>query len=116
MKRSTYLMTLVLAVMFFVFFPGAQSWAGKKIHQMTGDISAIDLAYNTVVVEVPLAGEKTFTVGGPLSSVAVLKKGNKSVSLEDFRVGDRVTVKWESTEQGHLILSLNAKQTSETQK
>ena len=109
MKRSAYLMTLVLAVMFFLSFSSAQSWAGKKIYQMTGDISAIDLAYNTVVVKVPLAGEKTFIVGGPLSSGAVLKKGSKPVNLEDFRVGDRVTVKWESTEQGHVILSLNAK-------
>jgi hypothetical protein len=115
MKRSAYLMTLVLAVMFFLSFSGSQSWAGERIYQMSGDITAIDLDYHTVVVEVPL-GEKTFTVGGPLSLKAVLKRDSKSVSLEDFRVGDRVTVKWEANEQGHIILSLNAKQTLETEK
>ncbi len=111
MKRSAYLMTLVLAVMFFLSFSGGQSWAHEKIYRMTGDISAIDLRYNTVVIEVPLAG-KTFTVGGPLSSKAVLKKGSRSVGLKDFRIGDRVTVKWEATTQGHLILALNAKRSS----
>jgi hypothetical protein len=108
MKRSTYIMTLALAVMFLLCFSSAQSWAGKRIYRMSGDITAVDLDYHTVVIEVPLGG-KTFTVGGPLSSKAVLKKGSQSVSLEDFRVGDRVTVKWEATEQGHIILSLNAK-------
>jgi len=115
MKRSACLMTLVLAVMFFLSFSGGQAWAHERIYRMSGDITAIDLKYNTVVVEVPLAG-KTFTVGGPLSSKAVLKKDKRSVGLEDFRVGDRVTVKWEATEQGHIILSLNAKRSSETQK
>ena len=38
-------------------------------------------------------GEKLFTVGGPLSSDAVLIRGRKSVGLVDFRTGDRVTVK-----------------------
>jgi hypothetical protein len=115
MKRSAYLMTLVLALMFFLSFSSTQSWAGKRIYQMSGDITAIDLDYHTVVVEVPLAG-KSLTVGGPLSSEAVLKRGSKSVGLEDFRVGDRVTVKWEIAEQGHIILSLTDKQTSETKK
>jgi hypothetical protein len=115
MKRTAYVMTLVLPVMFFLFFSSVQSWAGKRIYQMSGDITAIDLDYHTVVVEVPLGG-KTFTVGGPLSSEAVSKRGSQSVSLEDFRVGDQVTVKWEATEQGHIILFLNAEQASETKK
>ena len=108
MKRTPYFIPLVLAVIFSLSFSGAQSWAGGKKYKMTGDITAIDLAHNTVVIEVPLAG-KMFTVGGPLSSKAVLKKGGQSVGLADFRVGDRVIVIWEATEQGHLILSLKAR-------
>jgi len=87
---------------------GTQSLAGERIYQMVGDITAIDLEYKTVVVEVPLAG-KTFTVGGPLSSEAVLERGGQSATLADFQVGDRVTVKWEATGQGHVILLLRAK-------
>jgi len=108
MNRSPYFTTLVLAVIFSISFSGAQCWAGERKYKMTGDITAIDLTHNTVVIEVPLAG-KMFTVGGPLSSKAILKKGGQSVGLADFRVGDRVIVIWESIEQGHLILSLKAR-------
>jgi hypothetical protein len=108
MKRSACLISLVLAVMFSLSFSGAQSWAGEKKYRMTGEITAIDLSHNTVVIEVPLAG-KMFTVGGALSSKAILKRGGQSVGLADFQVGDRATVIWEVTEQGHLILSLKAK-------
>ena len=108
MKRSAYLITFVLGVMLSLSFSGAQSWAAEKIYQMVGDITAIDLVHDTVVVEVPLVG-KTFTVGGPLSSEAVLKRGGQSVNLVDFQIGDRVTVKWKLTKEGHLILLLKAK-------
>lgn len=108
MKRSSYIVTLGLAIILTLSFYGGKSWAGERIYLMTGDITAIDLKYNTVVIEVPLAG-KTFTVGGPLSSEAVLERGGQSATLADFQVGDRVTVKWEATGQGHVILLLRAK-------
>jgi hypothetical protein len=57
---------------------------------MAGDITAIDLKYNTVLVEVPLAG-KTFTVGGPLSSKAVLERGGQSAALLDYRLTGEAT-------------------------
>ena len=75
---------------------------------MIGDTTAIDLEYTTVVIEMPTA-EKTITAGGPLSYEAILKKGHQVVDLSAFQVGDRVKVKWEATEKGHVILSLNAK-------
>jgi hypothetical protein len=106
MKRSHFI--IVLAIIFSLALFGAQSWASERIYQMTGDITAIDLEYNTVVIEVPMVG-KTFTVGGPLSYEAILKKGHQVVDLLAFQVGDRVKVKWEATEKAHAILSLNAK-------
>jgi hypothetical protein len=75
---------------------------------MTGKISAIDLAYDTIVIEVPMVS-KTFTVGGPLADDAVLLKNNQTAGLGDFNVGDQVTVKWHSTPQGHVIDHLVAK-------
>jgi len=108
MKRSLYFITLVVAAIFSLSFSGAQCWAGEEKYKMTGDITAIDLSHNTVVIEVPLVG-KTFTVGGALSSKAVLKRGGQSAGLADFLVGDRVIVIWEAIEQGHLILSLETK-------
>jgi hypothetical protein len=108
MRKLNYINILALAIIFSLSSYGAQSLADERIYQMVGDITAIDLGYNTVVVEVPLAG-KTFTVGGPLSSEAVLTRGGKSAALADFRVGDRITVKWEATGKGHVILLLKAK-------
>jgi hypothetical protein len=108
MKKLRDIVTLVLAIIISLSFYGGQSWAGERIYLMTGDITAIDLEYNTVVIEVPLEG-KSFTVGGPLSHEAILKKGGQKVDLSAFQVGDRLKVKWEATEKGHVILSLNAK-------
>lgn len=106
MKRPSYI--IVSAMIFSLSLWVAQCWSAEKIYQMEGDITAIDLEYNTVVVEVPLKG-KMLTVGGALSPEAVLKKGGQVVSLSDFHVGDRVMVKWKLTEQGHTILALNAR-------
>jgi hypothetical protein len=108
MKRSVWFAPLVVAVIFLLCFPAAQSLAGEKAFKMTGKIAAIDLGHNTVVIEAPVGG-RLFTVGGPLSPEAVLERGGQSVGLADFRTGDRVTVTWKATEKGHLILSLKAK-------
>jgi hypothetical protein len=103
MKKLRYIVTLVLAIIISLSFYGGQSWAGERIYQMTADITAIDFEYNTVVIEVPMVG-KTFTVGGPLSYEAILKKGHQVVNLSAFQVGDRVKAEWEATEKGHVIL------------
>ena len=84
------------------------SWAGEKKYRMGGDIKAIDVRYNTAVIEVPVK-EKIFTVGGSISSKAVLKRGGQPVKLADFQVGDRAIIIWESTKKGHVIHSLNVK-------
>jgi hypothetical protein len=47
-----------------------------RMRRMTGTIKAVDPAAQTVVVEVPLSHD-TFTVGGPLSPQATVKKGGK---------------------------------------
>jgi len=99
---------VVVAVVFSLYFSGTRCWAGEKKYLMGGEITAIDLDYKTVVIEVPI-GERMFTVGGPLSSEAVLKRGGLLVDLVNFQVGDRVTVEWKVSEQGHLILVLKAK-------
>jgi hypothetical protein len=90
--------TILLATFLFVF----QAMAGEKVYLMTGKIAAINQDSNTVVIEVPLENG-LFTVGGPLTSSAVLKKGGKSARLSDFKVGEQVKVRWRSTKNGHVI-------------
>jgi hypothetical protein len=75
---------------------------------MKGEVAAIDLEHNMVVVEVPVKGGQMLTVGGPLSSEVLLQKGGKEVKLADFKVGEQVWVKWRLTDKTHVILSLKA--------
>jgi len=84
------------------------SWAGEKKYRMRGQLTAIDLRHHTAVIEAPFS-EKMFTIGGPLSSRSILKRGGQSAGLADFQVGDRVIVIWESTRGGHVIHSLKVK-------
>ena len=81
--------------------------ATKKTYHMTGTITAIEPVYHTVVIEVP-QGRDIFTVGWPLSTTAVLKKGGKAVQLQAFKVGEKVHVTWRSTAAGHVIERLEA--------
>lgn len=84
MRRSSYI--ILLAIILSLSFYGVQSWSVERIYLMTGDITAIDLEYNTVVIEVPLVG-KSVTVGGPLSHDAVLQKGGQKVGY--IRISQR---------------------------
>jgi uncharacterized cupredoxin-like copper-binding protein len=99
----------ILVIVSFILLQGvSQATAAKnRTYQMTGKITAIDMAYQTVVIEVPM-GKDSLTVGGPLSPRAVLKKGGKAVQLPAFKVGEKVTVAWRSTAEGHVIERLEA--------
>ncbi len=112
MKRSIVLIASAIALLFCLTFFAAQSFAGKEIIRMVGEITAIDSMHKTVVVQVPIGKtafeEQHFTVGGPLTPDTELMKGSRPAKLEDFKVGDRVTVKWKPIETGHLILSLQS--------
>jgi hypothetical protein len=101
--KKTYIFSIFFVSLCVAFiFCISHATGSEKIYLMSGTIKAIDLPYNTVVIECPLAG-KMFTVGGPLIPGAVLKKGSRSASLSDFSEGERVDVKWRSTEKGHVI-------------
>ena len=105
MKKGFF---LLVAVLIFILFLSVSLWAQPKKYIMEGKITAIDIPYKTVVIEVPMDG-KNFTVAGPIKQGAILIKDGKKVSLGDFEIGDRVVVLWESTPQGHLIEKIEAK-------
>jgi len=108
MKTSTYITAIAGAIILCLCFLGAQSWSAGPVYQMKGEAAAVDLEHNTVVVEVPVKGGQMLTVGGPLSSEALLQKGGRKADLADFKVGDQVWVKWRLTDKTHVILSLKA--------
>jgi len=66
MRKSGLFITLVLAS---VLCPNA--WQARRYTGWLGDIAATDLTYNTVVLEVLIAGGR-FTVGEPLSPKATV--------------------------------------------
>jgi hypothetical protein len=72
---------------------------------LSGKITAIDMAANTVVVDVPM-GKQMFTVGGPLAPMAKLTKAGKPAKLSDFKQGDHVKVSYKSTAKGPVIEKL----------
>lgn len=105
MNRSSYFFTGVLAMLLVLYLGGTAALAAEKSYTMVGKITAIELASNTVVVDVPLA-HRIFTVAGPLSAHPVLRIGHKRAKLDDFKVGNRVTVHWKATVDGHLVTGL----------
>ncbi len=112
MKKRGFLKGLfalvALAAFIAVSAPPAMA-SGTQIYRMRGKITAVDVADNTVVIDVPVAKNKIFTVAGPLATDATLKKGSRDVTLKDFHEGEWVTVKWQPTESGHLIKGLIGK-------
>jgi predicted PilT family ATPase len=82
-----------------------QAEKAGKVFKMSGRITAVDLQHNTVVIACP-ENSRIFTVGGPLSKTAELTAKGKTARLSDFKKDDAVSVRWEATGKGHLILML----------
>lgn len=102
--RGIFLPVLAAAgLLFFLNVAAAESY------QLSGRLTTVDPGYRTVVVQVPMADDKTFTVAGPLTDNAILRREGRTVKLNEFEVYDWVTVEWESTGEGHKIIRLISK-------
>ena len=108
MRKLSFFIAIFTLLMNLGFFILPQVHAAGKEYVMKGKIKAIDEQYNTVVIEVPM-GKKQFTVGGPLTPDAVLRRKGQTVKLSAFKEGDNVTVRWTATASGHIIERLEAK-------
>ena len=100
-KRKSLI--IIGAAVALLFVATAATIVFAETYNMTGTISAIDLQYQTMVIKYPLASKQIFTVGGPLAENAVLIIKNKKASLNDFKVGERVAVRWHDVPKGHMI-------------
>jgi hypothetical protein len=109
MNAKKSMKAAVAAIVVLAFLATTPAVTFASTYNMTGKISAIDLSHQTVVIQCPLASNQIFTVGGPLAPGAKMSKNMKKADLNDFMVGERVTVKWHSTPQGHVIDRLVAK-------
>ena len=104
-KFYIYYLVLIIAA---IGFSGSVALASQDMHELGGKISAINLSENIVVVKCPV-GSTFLTVGGQLANKPVLMKGDMSVSLNDFKVGEHVLVGWKSMANGPVIDRLIAK-------
>jgi Cu/Ag efflux protein CusF len=77
----------IVAALIFVFAFTAASFAAAKIHQVTGEVTAVDAAAKTVTLK-HRKGEVVISVVEKTS----IKEGKEKKSLEDVKAGDKVTV------------------------
>ena len=115
MQRMTGVGTLGVIITCLVLLGLSQAMAaatrqpGAHLYQMRGYLTTIDMAANSVVIEVQ-HGQDEFTIEGALSPTAVVTKGGKVVPLSALQVGDQVRVHWEQTATGLRIVQLEASQ------
>jgi hypothetical protein len=84
-----------------------QSMGSEYVCKSKGKIEVIDCDRGTVAVEV-LMGDTYSSVIGPLRPNAIVKIGGQVAKLEDFSVGDEVTVRWIRTNKQDVIEALEA--------
>jgi len=104
MKHVPVLIGLVLASLWVLPLQAEET----KVYTMSGRIDAIDMDTDTIVVEVPIKGNETMTIGGPVIEDATLQKDGRQVDLDEFEVGEWVEVTWEKTDETLLIQKLAA--------
>jgi hypothetical protein len=102
MRKSNLLLFALFAISVLICGSTLVSTGEEWSYGMSGKITALEPDNNTVVVEV-IQGDDQFTVAGPLSSDAILLKGDESANLGEFNEGDSVMVHFYSTDEGHVI-------------
>jgi hypothetical protein len=108
MNKRSFFWVGIAAAIILAMGAAIQASAEENSYLMTGEITAIDMSFDTVVIEAPL-GADSFTVGGPLSPDARVIKNGRSADLSDFTVGDKVSVVWRATASGHVIEKIECK-------
>jgi hypothetical protein len=108
MRHQTRYHAIMITVVGLTLLGISRATAAARMVPVTGMISAIEPAAQTVVIEFP-QGQQTFTVRGPLSPKTVVKKGGKAAHVEDCHVGNQVRVAWLHTANGHEITRLEAR-------
>jgi len=106
-KRSLDIVVITSGIIAGFLFLFAPATAAQKTSVGRGELRAVDILSQTVVVEVYLEN-RLLTVGGPLSKDAELKVDGAKSKLHAFSVGEVVTVGWRLTAEGHEITLLEA--------
>ncbi|MGD2270977.1 MAG: hypothetical protein PVI06_11305 [Desulfobacterales bacterium] len=106
MQKFKMKSAIFLGVLACVLLMTSTALTAERVYTGQGEIAAINLKDDVVVVEIPVPHD-SMTVGGPLAPHAKVTQGNQPASLADFEVGETVTVRWRVTERGHIIERLS---------
>lgn len=91
-----------LAIIFSLSLSGgtfAQEKKGAVAREVVGVVSAVDVQYKALVIEVPYKKDDTLTVGVTLDDSTNIAIGGKKASLGDIKIGDRVKLNYIRTEK-----------------
>jgi len=104
------LVTAILAILLIGVFGTGVFYAHAEdpyeIHSAQGKLTAVNLDWDTVVVEVPVGG-KQLTVAGELAAGANVTQNKQLAELKDLVLNETVKVTWRVTDKGHNILELH---------
>ena len=109
MVTKRQLASILAVLLIGVFGTGvlyAQAEDPYEIQSARGKLTAVNLDWDTVVVEVPVAG-KQLTVAGELAAGANVTKNKQLADLKDLVLNETVKVTWRVTDKGHNILELH---------
>ena len=107
LTRWTTLIAICL-ISLTVGMAAVQAKGPYDIHTARGKLTAVDLQYKAVVVEVPL-NDQQLTVAGELVPNANVMKNGHMAELKDFSVDQSVTIEWMVTDHGLNILKIHQK-------
>ena len=99
-RRWSFQIAVFLALAAVMSARSATIEPGEK-RVVRGTVTAVDLAYRSVVVDVDL-GARTLTVGVTLPADVSPRRDGQTVPLSEVQVGDTVELKY-TREEGRLV-------------
>jgi Cu/Ag efflux protein CusF len=93
MRRNLWVVCLLIAV----FFLTAISSSEAATRKATGTVVAIDPDGKAIVISEKL-GKEELVIGAIVTPETTIKVGGKTADLSQIKVGDRVTLVYERTE------------------
>ena len=67
-----------------------------EVHRVRGEVTAVEPGAKTMVVKA-MEGKKALDVGVDVTDKTIIREGKASKTLTDIKVGDRVWMKYEKT-------------------
>lgn len=108
-KRLVVMGTAFLFILAFFGLASAQEEKVSRMSKATGVVKAVTMASKSIVVEAELGGKKNWTIGAEVTDKTKLQADGKTITLEDIKVGNTVTITWTRLEDKLIANSIVVK-------